>query len=138
MCGKNIINEAVACGRARRKTAKRELFMWQMEKQQQALPTASFNGDNKRQTASFGMINDDLLLNILSRLPAVSFASAACVNKYWNRICNRVLSRPKLATALSFNPSPEVFDLFIYLFFLFVSREKKRESMSFYSDCLCM
>ncbi|KAF3436911.1 hypothetical protein FNV43_RR19664 [Rhamnella rubrinervis] len=60
------------------------------------------------QTTAFGLINDDLLLNIVSRLPAVSFASAACVNKSWNRICNWVLSRPKLATALSLNPSPQV------------------------------
>ncbi|KAH7528202.1 F-box/LRR-repeat protein At5g63520 [Ziziphus jujuba] len=81
--------------------------MSQME-QQQALATASLKGNRKRQTTPFAMINDDLLLNILSRLPAVSFASAACVNKYWNGICNRVLSRPKLSSALSLNPSPEV------------------------------
>ncbi|KAI9079772.1 hypothetical protein K1719_038393 [Acacia pycnantha] len=45
------------------------------------------------------------MLNILARLPAVSFASAACVSKYWNHITSQILSRPKLASALSLNPS---------------------------------
>jgi len=54
------------------------------------------------------LINDDLLHNILLRLPASSFASAACVSKLWNLLCNRILSRPKLASALSLNPSPHV------------------------------
>ncbi|XP_054821580.1 F-box/LRR-repeat protein At5g63520 [Prosopis cineraria] len=65
--------------------------------------------------SGFDAMNEDLLLKILSRLPAQSFASAACVNKSWNRVCNRVLSRPKLASALSLKPSlhdalKEVFD----------------------------
>lgn len=60
------------------------------------------------QATPFALMTDDLLLNILSRLPALSFASAACVSKSWNRLCNRVLSRPKLATALSLDPSPQV------------------------------
>ncbi|KAI5329509.1 hypothetical protein L3X38_028906 [Prunus dulcis] len=67
--------------------------------------------DMKRpQTTAAGLlspINDDLLHNILSRLPALSFASAACVSKSWNQICSRILSRPKLASALSLHPSPK-------------------------------
>ncbi|KAK9995351.1 hypothetical protein SO802_020037 [Lithocarpus litseifolius] len=60
-------------------------------------------------------INDDVLQNILGRLPALTFASAACVSKSWNRVCSRFLTRPKLASALSLNPSlheavKEVFD----------------------------
>ncbi|GMY15141.1 F-box/LRR-repeat protein At5g63520-like [Fagus crenata] len=63
----------------------------------------------------FSQINDDVLQNILARLPALPFASAACVSKSWNRVCNRILTRPKLASALSLNPSlhgavKEVFD----------------------------
>ncbi|KAI4329503.1 hypothetical protein MLD38_027885 [Melastoma candidum] len=49
---------------------------------------------------------EDLLFLILGRLPAVSFASAACVSKTWHRVCSRILSRPKLASALSLNSSP--------------------------------
>ncbi|XP_057423964.1 F-box/LRR-repeat protein At5g63520-like isoform X2 [Lotus japonicus] len=52
-----------------------------------------------------GLLNDDLLQNILTRLPALSFASAACVSKTWNSVSNRILSRPKLSSALSLNPS---------------------------------
>ncbi|XP_028766153.1 F-box/LRR-repeat protein At5g63520-like [Neltuma alba] len=50
-------------------------------------------------------LNDDIMANILARLPAVSFAAAACVNKTWNRLSSQILSRPKLASALSLNPS---------------------------------
>ncbi|XVE56554.1 hypothetical protein DITRI_Ditri04bG0020400 [Diplodiscus trichospermus] len=53
----------------------------------------------------FAAVNDDILENILFRLPALSFASAACVSKSWNQVCDRVLSCPKLASALSLNPS---------------------------------
>ncbi|GAB2221368.1 hypothetical protein Drorol1_Dr00012543 [Drosera rotundifolia] len=52
-------------------------------------------------------IGDDILQNILSKLPAPSFASAACVSQTWNAVCGRVLSRPLLASALSLNPSLE-------------------------------
>ncbi|GMI75712.1 hypothetical protein like AT5G63520 [Hibiscus trionum] len=67
------------------------------------------------QTIGFSLINDDLLQNILSRLPATSFASAASVSKAWNAACSRILSRPKLSSAISLNPLPlvalqEVFD----------------------------
>ncbi|XVF11508.1 hypothetical protein REPUB_Repub08aG0033500 [Reevesia pubescens] len=66
-------------------------------------------------TKGFSLMNDDLLQNILSRLPATSFASAATVSKAWNAACSRTLSRPKLSSAISLNPSPlvalqEVFD----------------------------
>ncbi|KAF3436909.1 hypothetical protein FNV43_RR19662 [Rhamnella rubrinervis] len=59
-------------------------------------------------TTCFAAITDDLLQNIISKLNAASFASAACVNKSWYGICNRVLSRPKLASALSLHPSPHI------------------------------
>ena len=66
-----------------------------------------------RTTPWFEEINGDVLQNILERLPAVWFASATCVSKQWNRVCNRILSRPKLASALSLNPSLEVY-IYIY------------------------
>ncbi|KAG8379445.1 hypothetical protein BUALT_Bualt07G0089300 [Buddleja alternifolia] len=50
-------------------------------------------------------LGDDLVQNILIRLPALSFAWAACVSRSWNSICNRLLSSPKLSSALSFNHS---------------------------------
>ena len=53
-------------------------------------------------------IGTDLLHNIISRLPATSFSSAACVNRSWNSICSRILSYPKLSSAISLNPSLEV------------------------------
>ncbi|KAJ7945685.1 F-box/LRR-repeat protein [Quillaja saponaria] len=53
----------------------------------------------------FHSVTDDIVHNILGRLQAVSFASAACVSKYWNRICSQILSHPKLASALSLNPN---------------------------------
>ncbi|OMO84148.1 hypothetical protein CCACVL1_10977 [Corchorus capsularis] len=62
----------------------------------------------KQQSKGFNLMNDDLLQNILSRLPATSFASAACVSKSWNAVCTRILSRPKLSSAVSLNRSPRV------------------------------
>ncbi|KAH6807852.1 hypothetical protein C2S51_028960 [Perilla frutescens var. frutescens] len=52
-------------------------------------------------------LGDDLMQNILTRLPALSFASAACVSRSWNSLCHRVLSFPKLCSAVSFNPMLE-------------------------------
>ncbi|KAE8705406.1 hypothetical protein F3Y22_tig00110429pilonHSYRG01081 [Hibiscus syriacus] len=40
------------------------------------------------------------------RLPAKSFASAAAVCNDWNAACSRIFSRPKLSSAVSFNPVP--------------------------------
>ncbi|XP_059661667.1 F-box/LRR-repeat protein At5g63520 isoform X1 [Cornus florida] len=54
------------------------------------------------------LIGEDLLQTVLSRLPALSFASAACVSRSWNTVCKRILSRPKLSSALSLNPSLQV------------------------------
>lgn len=54
---------------------------------------------------SIDVIGDDLLRNVLSRLPSSSFASAACVSCYWNHICDTVLYTPKLSSAHSSNPS---------------------------------
>ncbi|OMP07711.1 hypothetical protein COLO4_07120 [Corchorus olitorius] len=62
----------------------------------------------KQQSKGFNLMNDDLLQKILSRLPATSFASAACVSKSWNAVCTRILSRPKLSSAVSLNRSPRV------------------------------
>ncbi|XWS37102.1 hypothetical protein CRYUN_Cryun19dG0014200 [Craigia yunnanensis] len=61
-----------------------------------------------KETNGFSLMNHDLLQNILSRLPATSFASAAGVSKAWNAACTRILSRPKLSSAISLNPSPLV------------------------------
>ncbi|GER44525.1 F-box/LRR-repeat protein [Striga asiatica] len=52
-------------------------------------------------------LGDDLMQNILSRLPALYFAWAACVSRSWNALCNRILSSPKLSSAVSFNSSLE-------------------------------
>lgn len=78
----------------------------------------SSNGAKLHKITGFSLINDDLLQNITSRLPAVSFASASCVSKSWNKVCRRVLSRPKLVSALSLNPSPRVLftDFFVTVF----------------------
>ncbi|KAI3684421.1 hypothetical protein L6452_33645 [Arctium lappa] len=58
--------------------------------------------------ATIDLIGEDLLQNIVARLPAFSFASAACVNRSWNAVCDRVLCRPKLSSACSFNSSLQV------------------------------
>ncbi|KAL1541797.1 F-box/LRR-repeat protein-like protein [Salvia divinorum] len=57
--------------------------------------------------ASIDDLGDDLMQNILSRSPALSFASAACVSRSWSSVCHRVLSVPKLRSAVSFNPTLE-------------------------------
>ncbi|ERN09892.1 hypothetical protein AMTR_s00013p00143880 [Amborella trichopoda] len=44
---------------------------------------------------------EELWENILGRLPAKAFAKACVTCHSWNRICNRILSRPKLLCALS-------------------------------------
>nr|KJB19821.1 hypothetical protein B456_003G120100 [Gossypium raimondii] len=67
------------------------------------------------EVSGFSLMNEDLLRNILSRLPAISFASAATVSKTWNAACCHILSRPKLSSAISLKPLPlvalqEVFD----------------------------
>ena len=49
------------------------------------------------------LLSEDVLQNILSRLPALSYASAACVS----RVAGAVLSRPKIASAICLNPSCE-------------------------------
>ncbi|VVB17886.1 unnamed protein product [Arabis nemorensis] len=56
------------------------------------------------ETVFIASMNDDLLHNILLRLPAKSFAFACCVNRSWNSVCNRILSRPKMISAFSRNP----------------------------------
>ncbi|KAI9384717.1 hypothetical protein POPTR_012G100500v4 [Populus trichocarpa] len=62
----------------------------------------------KMPMTSFASINEDLVQNIVKRLPASSFASAACVSKSWNQICNQILSKPKFASAFSLNPNEKV------------------------------
>ncbi|KAM1739609.1 hypothetical protein ACFX11_015303 [Malus domestica] len=56
-----------------------------------------------REQGVFSRVDDDILQNILGRLPGVAFASAACVNTTWNKNCSHMLSRPKFASALSLN-----------------------------------
>ncbi|KAM5571633.1 F-box/LRR-repeat protein [Rosa sericea] len=70
---------------------------------------------NEGVVSVFSKVNDDILLNILRRLPAVAFACAACVSRAWNRNCSSILCRPKFVSAMSVNPDPceavdEVFD----------------------------
>lgn len=64
----------------------------------------------KKKTIEISSLADceDVLHNILSRLPAKSFASAACVNKSWNCVCNSILSRPRIASACSFKASAPI------------------------------
>ncbi|KAJ6386822.1 hypothetical protein OIU78_016700 [Salix suchowensis] len=62
----------------------------------------------KTPMTSFASINEDLVQNIVRRLPASSFASAACVSKSWNQICNQILSKPKFASAFSLNQDEKV------------------------------
>ncbi|XVF49590.1 hypothetical protein PTKIN_Ptkin04bG0025000 [Pterospermum kingtungense] len=88
-----------------------------MEKKNRSSPSPSSHSTppKEMETKGFSLMNDDLLQNIVSRLPATTFASAACVSKAWNVACTRALSRPKLSSAISLNPSPlvalqEVFD----------------------------
>jgi len=61
------------------------------------------------------LLDEDLLQNILEKLPAKSFASAACVNRSWNGTCGRILSHPKLCSAVSLNPSVPVLPLSLFL-----------------------
>lgn len=58
--------------------------------------------------SNFYGVSDDILTNIMSRLPAKPFAAAACVNHSWNRISDHILSRPRLTSGLSLAESPEV------------------------------
>ncbi|KAJ6748386.1 F-BOX ONLY PROTEIN 22 [Salix purpurea] len=55
--------------------------------------------------SGFSLVDEKIVKNILSRLPALTFANAACVNRRWYKICSQILKRPKLASALSLNPS---------------------------------
>ncbi|KAK1428530.1 hypothetical protein QVD17_17365 [Tagetes erecta] len=52
-------------------------------------------------------VGEDLLQIIVAKLPALPFASAACVSRSWNCVCGRVLSRPKLSSACSVKPTLE-------------------------------
>ncbi|KAF3950229.1 hypothetical protein CMV_023984 [Castanea mollissima] len=49
----------------------------------------------------FTLLNDDILQNILARLPALSFASVTCVSKLWNTVCNRGVVKDVLDKVLS-------------------------------------
>lgn len=80
-----------------------------MEAESEAALIPERSGPKAARCKGIAMIGDDDLHNILSKLPALSFASAACVSKSWNTICNRILfSRPKLSSALSVHHSPHV------------------------------
>ncbi|KAK1428532.1 hypothetical protein QVD17_17367 [Tagetes erecta] len=52
-------------------------------------------------------VGEDLLQIIVAKLPALTFASAACVSRSWNCVCGRVLSRPKFSSACSTKPTLE-------------------------------
>ncbi|KAL3748006.1 hypothetical protein ACJRO7_009260 [Eucalyptus globulus] len=62
----------------------------------------------RRERGGVASMSEDLLANIVRRLPATSFAAAACVCTSWRRACSQILSRPKLASALSLNPSAPI------------------------------
>ncbi|CAH2073733.1 unnamed protein product [Thlaspi arvense] len=71
------------------------------------MPKGNSEKSKKTDMADMAFIesmNDDLLHNILLRLPAQSFGSASCVSRSWNCVCNRILSRPKMISAFSRNP----------------------------------
>ncbi|KAL7191685.1 hypothetical protein ACSBR2_023715 [Camellia fascicularis] len=78
------------------KTSERSAMTRQRQRQRQR---------QEQSTSSIDIIGEDLLRNVLSRLPALSFASAACVSRSWNSLCNLLLSCPKLSSAFSLNPS---------------------------------
>ncbi|KAK9116922.1 hypothetical protein Sjap_015869 [Stephania japonica] len=63
-------------------------------------PLKKTSEEEELKEVGIGSIGDDALQQILSRLPAKSFAYAACVCSSWSRVCARVLSRPKLVSAL--------------------------------------
>ncbi|KAK3439739.1 hypothetical protein EUGRSUZ_B00095 [Eucalyptus grandis] len=63
---------------------------------------------SRRERGGVASMSEDLLANIVRRLPATSFAAAACVCTSWRRACSQILSRPKLASALSLNPSAPI------------------------------
>ncbi|XP_049390523.1 F-box/LRR-repeat protein At5g63520-like [Solanum stenotomum] len=73
-------------------------------KQRQKLTAMETETAAAAETATMDLIGEDLLHNILSRLPAESCASAACVNRSWNLIINRLLTLPNLSSALSCHP----------------------------------
>ncbi|CAN4089889.1 unnamed protein product [Withania somnifera] len=55
--------------------------------------------------ATIEMIGEDILYKIFTKLPAVECAAVACVNRSWNVTINRLLSLPKLSSAVSLNAS---------------------------------
>ncbi|KAI7726494.1 hypothetical protein M8C21_002344 [Ambrosia artemisiifolia] len=63
---------------------------------------------SSRIATTIDLVGEDLLLNIVTRLPALSFASAACVSRSWNLVCNQILFRPKLSSACVVHPSLQV------------------------------
>ncbi|GAB4852509.1 hypothetical protein Ancab_016723 [Ancistrocladus abbreviatus] len=54
------------------------------------------------------IINEDTLQHIFTKLPAKSFAYVACVCRSWRRVCNRILSKPRLRCAMSLAPNTRV------------------------------
>ncbi|KAL8140138.1 hypothetical protein V2J09_006159 [Rumex salicifolius] len=68
-------------------------------------PSSSSATIEEEQNFLVSQIGDDILECIFSKLPAKSFAYAACVTRLWNSVCGRILSRPKLSSALSRNSS---------------------------------
>ncbi|KAM1035435.1 hypothetical protein ACFX13_039405 [Malus domestica] len=57
-----------------------------------------------REQGVFSRVDDEILQNILGRLPGVEFSSAVGVNTNWNKNFGQMLSRPKFSSALSLNP----------------------------------
>ncbi|CAN6713579.1 unnamed protein product [Malus baccata var. baccata] len=57
-----------------------------------------------REQGVFSRVDDEILQNILGRLPGVEFSSAVGVNANWNKNFGQMLSRPKFSSALSLKP----------------------------------
>lgn len=51
-----------------------------------------------REQGVFSRVDDEILQDILGRLPGVEFSSAAGVNTNWNKNCGQMLSRPNSPT----------------------------------------
>ncbi|CAN6578594.1 unnamed protein product [Malus baccata var. baccata] len=61
-----------------------------------------------REQGVFSRVDDEILQNILGRLPGVEFSSAVGVNANWNKNFGQMLSRPKFSSALSLKPDLHV------------------------------
>ncbi|XP_012842623.1 PREDICTED: F-box/LRR-repeat protein At5g63520-like isoform X2 [Erythranthe guttata] len=64
----------------------------------------------ERSRTTINDLGDDILENIMERLPFKSFMSAADVSRRWKKVCTCILSYPRFSSAVSFNPILEIQD----------------------------